>query len=328
MIDLITLVTSPLSDEDIHNIVWRNGLQTNSKDGIVCYSNEKTKNFVQQKGIFINIDTNKRLRAEGSLHKYFNEIEGSDRSNYNMFTMSDARRTIDRLLFDKSISKEDTRVYSYEIGLNLPVSKDCREYLNKIKSIGSAGDERQLYVNPMYVNPRHKNERIKVTGFKKVRKYFKVYDKVYECIDKKKKVIPEGNILRVETVYKRVDNCPVTNFFDPDNLKKMIEAFFKDWRTVQFEQDIITPKGTGRAKQQLCIEIMSKGKDTVLHQAKTRHANGSLSDWEYRNVREFVTREWDVIKKQITFIKSDEELEFRKLLNINHTLLKSDEISN
>lgn len=326
MIDLITIVTSPLTDAKINNIVWRNGLQTNSKDGVVCYSNEKTKNFIQQKGIYINIDTNKRLEAKGSLHKYFNDISGNDRNNYNMFLMSDAKKTIERLLFDKGIDKEDARVYGYEIGLNLIVSKDCREYLEKMKTIGAVGDERELYVNPLYVNPRHKNERIKVTGFKKVRKYFKVYDKVHECIDKKRKVIPEGNILRIETVYKRLDKCTVIDFFTPDNLQKMVEAFFRDWRTIQFDRDIITPKGTGRAKQHLCMEIMSKGKAKVLQQAKERHSNGSLTDRGYRNIREFITGEWDEVKKHITFIQSEEEKEFRQLMKVNYTILKHDEI--
>jgi hypothetical protein len=326
MIDMITIVTSPLTDDKINNIVWRNGLQTNSKDGVVCYSNEKTKNFIQQKGIYINIDTSGRLRAEGSLHKYFNDISGNDRNNYNMFLMSDAKKTIERLLFDKGIDKEDARVYGYEIGLNLIVTKDCRVYLEKMKTIGAVGDERELYVNPLYVNPRHKNERMKVTGFKKVRKYFKVYDKVHECIDKKRKVIPEGNILRIETVYKRLDKCTVIDFFTPDNLQKMVEAFFRDWRTIQFDRDIITPKGTGRAKQHLCMEIMSKGKAKVLQQAKERHANGSLTDRGYRNIREFITGEWDEVKKHITFIQSEEEKEFRQLMKVNHTILRNDEI--
>lgn len=326
MIDLITITTQPLSNDKIDLIVFRNGLQTNSKDGVVCYSNEKTKNFNQQKGIYINIDTNKRLRAEGSLHKYFNDISGNDRNNYNMFLMSDAKKTIERLLFDKGIDREDARVYGYEIGLNLIVSKDCRAYLEKMKSIGAVGDERELYVNPLYVNPRHKNERMKVTGFKKVRKYYKVYDKVHECIDKKRKVIPEGNILRIETVYKRLDKCTVIDFFTSDNIQKMVEAFFRDWRTIQFDRDIITPKGTGRAKQHLCMEIMCKGKAKVLQQAKERHANGSLTDRGYRNIREFITGEWDEVKKHITFIQSEEEKEFRQLMKVNYTILKHDEI--
>lgn len=328
MFDLITIITHSLDNAKIDGIVWRNGLQVNSEDGVICYSNKKTKNLIQQKGIYINIETNGKLTMKGSLHKYYNETSGLDRNNHNMFLMSEARSSVNRLLFDKGIDQDDAYVYAYEIGLNLNVTKDCRTYISKMKSIGAVGSERLLYVDPLYVNPAHKNERMKITGFKGVRKYHKVYDKVFESIDKKRKVIPDGNILRIETAMKRLNKCHIVDFFDPDNLKKMVEAFFRDWRTVQFDQDIITPKGTGRAKRQLCLDIMSKGKDAVLIQAKEHHEKGSLSDWEYRNIREFILYEWDAIKKSITFIKSDEEMEFRELLKINYTLLKNDEFNN
>ena len=325
MIDLITIVTPTLTDEAIDEIVFRNCLQTNSKDGEVWYSNDKTKNLAQQQGIYIAIDTLGKLKAEGSLHKYYNETRGYDRNNYNTFTMSEARAAMDRMLFDKGIRKEDARVYNYEIGLNLTVSNDCRDYMQKMKSIGLRANERELYIDPLYVNPMQRNERMKVTGFRKVRKYYKVYDKVFECIDKKRKVIPEGNILRIETVYRRVENCPVSFFFSAENMRKMVEAFFRDWRTVRFDRDIITPKGTGRAKQQLCADIMQHGKENVLRMSKKHHQVGSLSDWEFRNIREFITKEWDLMKKDIVLKKSDIENEFRQLLEINYTILKNDD---
>jgi len=321
MIDLITIVTPPLDDDEINYIVWRNGLKLNSRDGVAYYDNKDTKNLKQQNGIYIAIETNKRLKAEGSLHKFHNDISGNDRNNYNLFSMSEAKKTIDRLLFDKGINKENGCVYGYEIGLNLNMAKDCRAYLDKMKSVV----DRELYANPKFINPRHRNERIKVTGFNGVRKYYKAYDKVHECMDKKRKVIPDGNILRIETVMKKLSNCLVTDFFDPDNLKKMVEAFFRDWRTLQFEQDIVTPKGTGRAKQQLCIDIMNTGTAEVLARAKERHKRGSLSDWEYRNIREFIANEWDIVKRSIAFIQSDEEKEFRELIKINYAIIKHDD---
>lgn len=324
MIDFITLVKSDLSDVEIDSIVEANDLQTNSKDGVVFYDNLATKNFVQQKGVFIRIETNQRLKLECSLHKYFNEVSGRERNNFNLFSMAEARRSIDQLLHEKNVSPDNVRIYNYEIGLNLNISKDCRFFLDKMKSIGSVGNEKQLYVNA-----RYKDERVKTTIFHQhTRKFFKVYDKVFECKDRKRSYIPDDNILRIETVNRRLDNCLVSDFFSTDNLKKMVEAFFRDWRTIQFEQDIITPKGTGRARQQLCLEIMAKGKEAVLERAKQRHNNGSLKDWEYRNIREFITKEWDVIKKDITFIQSDEEKEFRHLMKVNYNLLKSDEYIN
>lgn len=323
MIDLITLIKPNLSEVEISDIVRRNDLQTNSKDGVVFYDNLSTKNLAQQKGVFIRVETNNKLKVECSLHKYFNELSDVGRSNYNLFSMAQAKHSINTLLCEKGIDIDNLRVYNYEIGLNLNVSKNCRSFLDRIKSIGPAGNEKQLYVNP-----RYKDERVKTTVFHNhTRKYFKVYDKVFELKDRKKKYIPDGDILRIETAYRRLDNSFAVDFFSPNNLKKLLEAFFRDWRTIQFRQDIITPKGTGRARQQLCLEIMEKGKCAVLQQAKERHKCGSLKEWEYRNTREFITHEWDTIKSDIVFIQSEEEKEFRHLLRINYTLLKSDEIN-
>lgn len=322
MIDLITFIKPGLSDNEVSTVVTWNGLQTNSKDGVVFYDNMNTKNLSQQKGVFIRVETNQKLKVECSLHKYFNETSTGDRNNYNLFTMSDAQKAFKHLVTEKAIPDEDMKVYNYEIGINMNLSMNCRTFLDKMKSIGSAGNEKQLYVNP-----RYKDERVKTTVFHNhTRKYFKAYDKVFELIDRKKKHIPDGNILRIETAYRRLDNCLAVDFFQPDNLSKLLEAFFKDWRTVQFQQDIILPIGTGRTRKVLCIEIMDKGTGVVLKQAKERHDNGALSDWEYRNIREFVTREWDIMRKQITFIQSAEEKEFRELLKTNRTLLLNDEI--
>lgn len=323
MIDLITLVKPCLSETEIATLVEKNDLQTNSSDGVVYYDNLNTKNLKQQQGVYFKIETNQKLRIEGSLHKLHNEILEGNRSNINLFSMPNARQTVNRLLEDREIPTADLRVYSYEIGLNLNVTLNCRAYLDKMKSIGASGSEKQLYVNP-----RYKDERVKTTVFHNhTRKYFKVYDKVFEMMDKKRKQLPDGNILRIETAYRRLDNCFVTDFFNPDNLKKLLESFFRDWRTVQFYQDIVTPKGTGRAKQQLCIELIAKGKESILKQAKERYKNASLTDWEYRNTCEFITKEWDAIKKQIRFIQSDEEIEFRQLLNTNYILLKNEEFT-
>lgn len=144
MFDLITIVTPPLPDDKIDHIVWRNGLQTNSRDGAIYYDNIDTKNLRKQRGIYIQIGTNRQLKAEDSLHKYFNEISGRERSNHDMFTMADAKLAIDCILHEKGIDPEDAYIYNYEIGLNLNISNDCRAFLDKIRSIGATGIERLI----------------------------------------------------------------------------------------------------------------------------------------------------------------------------------------
>lgn len=319
MIDLITLVKPGLSNDEVATVVSWNSLQTNSKDGVVFYDNLNTKNLAQHKGVFIRVETNQKLKIEGSLQKFHNETSCGIRSNHNLFTMADAEKAFKHLVSEKAIPIDNLRVYNYEIGINLNVSKDCRAFLDKINGIGPAGSLKEIEVNMQY-----KDRRDKTTLFHRhIRKFFKIYDKGFEAKDKKRKHIPDGNILRIETVYRRLDKCMAVDFFHPDNLHKLVEAFFRDWRTIQFKRNIITPKGTGRARQHLCLEIINKGPDVVLSEAKEQHKEGALKDWEYRNTREFITREWPVIKKQITFIQSDEEREFRELLRINHTLLSN-----
>ncbi|MDR2004140.1 MAG: hypothetical protein LBQ74_14005 [Prevotella sp.] len=316
MIDLLTLVKSSLSDEEVSAIVWRNGLETHSEAGAIWYDNRAVKNLKQQGGIYIRIDTKRKLTLEGSLHKYRNEIDGNGRYNYNLFTMSQAKNTIERLLFDKGIDPAGVRIWNYEIGINLNVIKDCRAYMEKMQVIGD---------KPLFVNAQYKDEREETTLFHRhYRKYFKIYDKVFEMMDRKSKQIPEGNVLRLETVFRRQDKCFVHDFFLPGNLRKVVDTFFRDWEKIRFFRDIITPKGTGRARRQLCIEIIDRSPDAVLRKAKERHRNGSLKDREYRSIREFIQNEWDFLKKEIRFIKSDEELEIRKLMAYCRIILEND----
>jgi hypothetical protein len=304
------------------SIIQRNGLQRNSKAGKDYYDNQKTKNLSQQNGILIRIGTNQKLTIEGSLQKYYNEISGYGRYNYNLFSMPEAREAIGRLLTEKGIGRDGLKIHNYEMGITMNVSRDCRAYLDRMTGIGIIGSKKEILVNPRYGDKREK-----VTEFPdRTRKYYKAYDKGFESREKKRKMIPAGNLLRIETVNRRLDNCLLVDFFNADNLMKMVEVFFRDWRTLQFRQDIITPKGTGRARQRLCMDIMNNGKEAVLKQSKEQRANGSLSDWEYRNIREFITREWDMMKTSISFIQSDEEKEFRQLLNEYYTLMKYDEI--
>jgi hypothetical protein len=310
-----------MADIEIVSVIERNALQRNTMAGKAYYDNQKTKNLSQQNGILIRIGTNQKLTIEGSLQKYYNEISGCGRYNYNLFSMPQAREAIFRLLDEKGTGTDGLKIRNYEIGLTMTVSKDCRAWLDRMTAIGAGRDKKEILINPRYGDKREK-----VTEFPdRTRKFFKAYDKGYESREKKRKVIPAGNLLRIETVNRRLDNCLLTDFFSVDNLKKITDVFFRDWRTIQFKQDIITPKGTGRARQRLCMDIMSKGKGAVLAQSKEQHANGSLTDWEYRNIREFVTREWDTMKSSVLFIQSDEEKEFRQLLNDYYAILKHDD---
>jgi len=221
------------------------------------------------------------------------------------------------MLQDKGISPTGIEISGYEIGLNILVSKDCRAYLDRMETIGILTDKK-----PLLVNPRYKDYRVKTTVFHRhVRKHFKAYDKGFEARDKRRNDVPDQNILRLETVCRRVENMTYDEFFSPANLKKMQDRFFRDWRTLQFDKELHAPKGTGQMKKGLCKTILEIGADKVLLQARERHKTGAVSDRELRTIREFVVNEWDTVKKDVRLIQSVEEIEYRELLNTGKILL-------
>ena len=157
---------------------------------------------------------------------------------------------------------------------------------------------------------------------KNVRKHLRAYDKGFEARDKRRTDVPDQNILRLETICRRVENMTLDEFFSPDNMAKIRDRFFRDWRTVQFKKEIQAPKGTGSRKKDLCKTILNVGPKTALSQARESHRAGTLTDKEFRNAREFIVNEWDSFKIDVRFIASVQEKEYREKLSHAKTLLK------
>ena len=299
-----------MKPDEVLKVVNINQLQTNSINGKTYYNNQLTKN-TRDKGVFIQIHTDGNLKLECSLHKYFNRLETGKGTNYDLFTMKQAKETAFQLLDTKGITVNELNVYRFEIGLNLIVKNDCREYLDLMQGIEIAGTEKELLINQKF-----KDKRERTTEFHKdKRKYYKVYDKVHEIKDKRSEPPPNLNILRIETVYRRIEKMTFEKFTSPENLKKVVDQFFNDWRRIKFKRELQAPKGTGDKKKQLCKEILRYGKNEVLNIAKERLQKRTLTEREYRTIREFIVNEWQTFRAEIVPIQSDQEKEFRKLFN-------------
>ena len=315
MIDLITLVKSKVSESEILQIVERSNLQKCTRNGKIYYETSPQQRNKEQ--MYIRIEVNGKMKIDVNLHKHHERSITCGYTNYGTFTMNQAQSIINKILIEKGITPDNLKVYNYEVGLNLTTSKDCREYLDRMTTIGILNDNK-----PLYINPRYKNERVKTTIFHRhIRKHFKVYDKCFEAKDKRRTDVPDRNILRIETVYRRVDKMSCDKFFSTVNLDKAKRTFFKDWSTLQFDREITAPKGIGVKKKELCKTIIKVGTKSALLQAREKHKNGTLTDKEFRNIREFITREWEVIKPSISFMQSIEEQEYRRLLNIEKALI-------
>lgn len=315
MIDLITLTKNTVPENEVSQIVERAKLQECTRSGKLYYETSLPQR--NKEHMFIRIGANNKLKVECSLHKLYEQTTTGHYTNYGVFTLEQAKQTIINALTEKGIAPADIQVYNYEIGVNLYMSRDCRAYLDLMETIGILEDKKTLFVNP-----RYKDQRVKTTVFPKhVRKHFKVYDKGFEARDKRRNDVPDQNILRLETVYRRVENMSLEDFFSPANIDKMRNRFFRDWRTVQFQRIIQAPKGTRSAKRDLCETILKVGTEATLSQARERYKAGALTYKEFRNTREFIVNEWDSLKGNVRFVASDQEKEYREKLIQAKTLL-------
>lgn len=307
MIDLIEISDKSISEDTAVQVATQNRLTENSRGDLVYYDNHNRKQF---DGYYLKVEQNK-ISVNVSLHKLFNKAILGKQTNHTLFTMSNAKTALEMLEIQTRTSLKTANVTSYEIGLNIELSKDCREYLDKIISIGAQTDSKEFFINA-----RVKDKRMKTTlNHRHIRRYYKVYDKYNEMHDKRQSTPEHGNILRIETVVRRVEKMTVEQFFSPDNIKRITEQFFRDWRTMQFNKLIIAPKGTGAKKTDLCKRILEVGKEQVLKQARTGHKSGELSDKGFRTIREFIQNEWDTLKGSVKVQQSPEELEFREVFN-------------
>lgn len=312
MIDLITMTLAPISESDLEQIVTHNNLKTNTKDGVVYFDNEKEK---FKHGYYMRIETKGviRLKLECSLHKYYCYRTIGRQVNWSLFTFSNAVTAIEMLKENTGLPIEQMKVTYYEIGANLYMSKDCKQYIDGIQSIGDATNQRT-----MFVNPRYKGERIRTTVFHRhMKKIYKIYDKVFEMKDKARTDMPADipYILRIESTLRRVEDLTVEALLSSSSRAKLTTKFLKDWRTAQFEPIVSVPKGTHQRKVDLCAEIIKHGREHVLNLAKEEYKNGRLTDRRYRDIREFVTHEWETFKDGIKILKSPNEIEFRERLN-------------
>ncbi|TDE01517.1 hypothetical protein [Flavobacterium sandaracinum] len=288
MIDNITMVKKSLSEREKTNIIKKSRLVSNSLNGLIYYDNRTTKNFTG--GLFIQIDTRNKLKITGSIHKYHSHLESGYLTNFDSFTMVQAKGTFNRLITNTGIDPNDIEVTFFEVGINLKFDIDVKFVLEKVHSIGKME-------KPFLIEPKFKESRQITTGtHRDFRVHFKMYDKLFEMQDSRK---PIGNfkhhILRIETVHRRVEKLQLNQFLSNEYLKVIQSDFFNQWDGLNFYNDIEAPKGTQRSKIDLVRNIIYKGKITVLNNYKSQYENKALSKRQFYAIRDFIGK-WEVIR--------------------------------
>ncbi|MEG2121485.1 MAG: hypothetical protein RRZ64_05460 [Rikenellaceae bacterium] len=305
MFDLIKLSLTGFDIVEMDRIVKHNKLQTNSKKDVIYYDNDNTKNI--RDGFFIRVTPkNKKVEIECSLHKFWNWRHIRRQVNHNVFTVKNAIDTLQLLSECTGVDVYRMKVTYYEIGLNLYLDNECSQYIDKMQAIGLFDNKKELYINP-----RYKGSTVLTTKFyNQIKRIYKVYDKGFEMIDKGQTTHIEANILRIETIRKRVDKMTVKRLFSPSNLDGLIDAFFVDWRTLQFDGAISAPKGTHQWKIDISRSILKNGVEKTLKDV----AQKGKTPKQLRVIRKFILSDWREFKKEIKVIKSLQEQEYREKL--------------
>lgn len=202
-----------------------------SSDWKGIYSNGNKKNLQQNKGIYIKVyqptKTQKgKITIVFSLQKFYNEIKGESRQNWNDFNFkqaNEAKRLLDDFL---KLETDTAKVMFYEIGINVKTAKPQKKYLEQLDCISIKGRELKILEDvtrkeyTQYSTNRSKEKRI----------VYVFYNKTYEAqskytSDKDKNSVPK-NILRIEMKYKRsIENIKFARLFDTDFQKSLFEEF-------------------------------------------------------------------------------------------------------
>jgi hypothetical protein len=289
MIDNITMVKKTLSEIEKKAIIKNSRLMCNSLNGLIYYDNRTTKNFTG--GLFVKIDTGNKLKISGSIHKYFSFLENRTLTNFESFTMEQAQTTFKKMIENFGISPDKIEISFFEIGMNIKTPIEPKEILEAIHSIG-ANNERLFLIDA-----NHKDSRqITTERHRDFRIYFKIYDKVFEMLDKQNKRTPTGlNIIRIETVHRRCEKIFLSDFLNIDNLVRLQNSFFNEWENLNFYNDINAPKGTTRGKIDLVRSIIYNGKNEVLKNYKLQYENKALTRRQFYTVKDFI-KNWELIR--------------------------------
>ncbi|TRX37871.1 hypothetical protein FNW52_02940 [Flavobacterium sp. ZT3R18] len=308
MIDKIRFSKKNLSECEIKKIVLTSRLQSYDANGLKHYHNQRTKNF--NGGMFIKIDTDKSLKIEGSLHKYFTSLRNKKTDNFDSFTMYQAKETLLKLIENTGFETNNTAINFYEIGLNIITDIEPKELLKSVYSIGDFDKEKLFYIDAKF-----KNESQKITEYHKdFRLVYKVYDKIHEMKDNRKEPPKNTKIIRIETIHKRVEKTFLIDFFTDSNLKRVQRIFFDNWDKLNFFVEIVAPKKTSVSKIELSKVLYKKSQSDVLNGIFEQYKNNTMSIKIYYTLKRFIEN-WENEKINFVPTKSLIFYQWEKLYN-------------
>lgn len=292
--------SAKIEDKDIPRLVQSAHLQRCTEGLEEYYQSSSYGNF---DGLYIRIKRGK-IQIKCSLHKIFYKEAFGSLDNSKMFTLTNALSTTINLFESLQIDRRKVKVTYYEIGLNLPVQTDPLKY---IEMMSYAGQNKEMFNDANF----QKNRQRTTEKSKNIKKVLKIYDKGFEARDKGKKI--EGDILRIETIYRR-QSIPLLTLTSYDYLVKLTGRFFRDWHSVEFPRKICPDKGLKSSQIEKAQSLMLLGREEYLRQNRQNYLAGTLTKKQWETIRVFV-KGWDELKDKFRFAPSSEETDYKNTLS-------------
>ncbi|WP_321331918.1 hypothetical protein [uncultured Bacteroides sp.] len=288
-------------NKEAEGIAHSNHLQRCTQGNEVFYQSSTYGNF---DGVFMKI-RGSTLQIKCSLHKLYYKSEHGSLDNSQMFTLSEARLMLDSFFQNIGIEISKVKVTYYELGINLNLTNDPITYIELMQSVGQQ-NEKEMFNDANY----QKNRQKTTEKSRNIRKVLKVYDKGFEARSKGRRV--EGNILRLETIYRR-QSVMLSSLINEENLERLTARFFRDWNCVEFPRSMICDKGIKVSQMGKAKDILGLGREEYLNRGKSSYRSGEISKKQWETIRVF-SKQWDRIKCKFHFVAGETEKEYKNSL--------------
>ena len=271
----------------------------------------RSDSYANITGMTIRINSRGQMTMKASLHKYWNKRVDGRMRNHDDFTLDEAILAFNMILAENNLEPNKTRITQFEIGANLEVEYDPQEYI-----------ERCLYIwtpdKNMFVDANFRMNRQRTTmKHKDMRKYFKIYDKGFEMIDRRR--VSRDNrmkILRIETVHRRHSE-KISTFVTRENFKRLASRFKTDWSSLFFERKVVADKGTRKSELDRAKEILNIGIEAYVAKMRQKYDDGRLTYKQFRTCRDFA-RDFELhghrFRSVISVYEADYQLKLKEIM--------------
>ncbi len=186
------------------------------------------------KGNYKNIEfeiKERKIIISGSLHIFYNIIQGKGWQNFNDFSFKNVIQSIDTLCKVLQIEPKEMKIENLEIGVNVKLKTNVSDALSMLFI---DWDTRSKFVNKVYKNGH-------LVEYKTVDRYAKFYDKGGQHTLPFHLLRYELKYMRNETIVKKAKIKTVQDLMQPAKFKLLVKNLKEEITKINFVDTLISP---------------------------------------------------------------------------------------